>query len=189
MLPKIEIKGESKIVKGHVLDAAHRPLLEALKGYDSLLYVKWNPKKRGGLGSWELRRRPEFKTVKMGEKIESPRGWVYRPGDVYEFDGYTISVPKYHETSFENHVKDFDRLGYHMLDWLKKHDMWEYGFKGARTGAEADYREAKYEEKIDEDAYAEKQYMIKQHRTQFQDFAAYINAGGNPARLVDYWGK
>jgi hypothetical protein len=186
---KISIKGEAKLVEGHVLDVSRPHLLAALRRYDPLLYIKWNAKKRAGLGVWELRRKPEFKTIKEGEKINTPKGWVIRPGDIFEMDNFTITVPKYHENNFENHVKDFEKLGYHMVDWLASHDLWKYGYKGKDVGREADYNEAVYDNKIDEDSYAEKQYMIKQHRTQFQDFAAYINAGGNPARLVDYWDK
>jgi hypothetical protein len=189
MMPQVKIIGESKLVQGHVLDVSLRPLLAALRRYDPLLYFKWNPKKRAGQGVWELRRKPEFKSIHAARVVETPRGNVHIPGDVYEFDGYTICEPKYHENHIENHVKDFDRLTYGILAWVADHDLFQYGYKGKNTMSEAEYKEAKYEEKIDEDSYAEKQYMIKQHKTEFNDFREYILAGGNPARLMDYWGK
>lgn len=193
MTTKFKVNHESRLVEGHVLDVTRGPLLAALRRYDPQLYVKWNSKKRGGQGVWELRRKPEFKSVREGRFVDSPtRGRVLIPGDIHSFGDYTISVPKYHETSFENHVKDFTHLSYGMVLWVAAHDLWEMqncGYKGKHFTKEAAYREAKYEEKIDEDSYAEKQYMIKQHSTQFQDFAAYINAGGDPYRLLDYWDK
>lgn len=188
-MPKFQVKGESKLIEGHVLDVSRPALLAALRRYDPLLYVKWNSKKRAGKGCWELRRRPEFKSVKEGRYLDSPRGRVFMPGDVFEFDGYTISIPKYNENNFENHVKDFEYLTYDMVSWLASHDLWKYGFKGKNTMRDAEYNEAKYLDKIDEEADAERQYMIKQHKTQFQDFRQYIAAGGNPYRLMDYWDK
>src|SRR5271166_2931566 len=119
---KIYINGESKLIKGHVLDVSAVPLLAALRRYDPQLYLKWNAKKRAGRGCWELRRNPELKSARVGRKVESPRGPVRIPGDIYEFQGYTLCVPKYNETHFENHVKDFDYLTYGMLDWISKHD-------------------------------------------------------------------
>lgn len=185
----ISIGSTSKLVQGHVLDVSLPPLLAALRRYDPQLYLKWNSKKLAGQGCWELRRKPEFKSAQAGRMLETPRGKVYVPGNIYEFDKYTLMVPKYIENKFENHVKDFERLDYRILSWLSSHDLWSYGHKGKNAVNEAIYREAKYDEKIDEDSDAERQYMIKQHKTQFNDFKAYINAGGNPARLVDYWGK
>lgn len=186
----IEIRSSvSKLVTGHVLDVAQSGLVSTLRRYDPLLYVKWNPKKKGGRGVWELRRKPEQKSIRESRFLDTPRGMVFHKGDIFEFDGFTIVEPKYHENSFENHVKDFDYLTYDMVTWLADHDLWKHGYKGKYVTAESDYREAKYLEKIDEDSDSERQYMIKQHRTQFQDFAAYINAGGNPAELIRHWGQ
>lgn len=192
-MTSLKVNHESRLVQGHVLDVAKKPLLEALRRYDVQLYVKWNPKKLQGHGCWELRRKPEMKTVREGRFLDTPyRGRVFFPGDIHDLGDFTIVEPKYHETSFENHVKDFTHLSYGMVGWIAAHDLWtmdQCGFKGKNFTKEAEYREAKYEEKIDEDADADKQYMIKQHRTQFNDFRSYINTGGNPYRLMDYWGK
>lgn len=187
-MKKVKLARESNLIQGHVLDVSRAPLLAALRRYDPQLYIKWNPKKRAGRGCWELRRKPEFKTVREGRFLETPKfGKVFFPGDVFEFDGYTLAVPKYHETNFENHVKDFEYLSYDMVKWVADHDLFKYGYKGKNAIQEAEYREAKYEEKIDEESYAEKMYGFKQMRTQISDFREYILAGGDPYRLLDFW--
>lgn len=188
-MPKFRVEHESRLVPGHVLDVAAVPLVSALKRYDKQLYVKWSPKKRGGQGCWELRRQPEFKSVKVGRYVDSPKGRVYIPGDVFEADDFTICVPKYNENQFENHVKDFDYLTYEMVEWVAKKDLWGYGFKGKYAAHEAEYKEGQYLTKIEEEADSERSYMIKQHKREFNDFREYLLSGGNPARLADYWGK
>lgn len=184
----ISVKGDSKIVRGHVLDVSVKPLLSALRQYDKQLYVKWNPKKRSGRGLWELRRKPEFKSVREGRFLDTPfRGRVFFPGDIHELDTTTISVPKYHENHVENHVKDFDHLTYDMVEWVSNHDLFKYGYRGKDALNEADYRGAKFDEKIDEAADDERQYELKQMRTQINGFREYVLSGGNPYRLLDYW--
>lgn len=187
-MTQVQVKGESKVIKGHVLDVAFSPLLAALKRYDEQLYLKWKPSKRGELGVWQLRRKPELKTVTRGYSLETPRGLARVPGDIFEFDSYTISFPKYHETRHDV-VKEFPRLDNRILDWVAKQDLWKYGHKGKDFATESAYQEAKFEEKVDEESYAEMQYMLKDMRTQIRDFREYILAGGDPYRLMDYWGK
>lgn len=171
-----------------MLDCARAPLLATLKRYDPFLYLKWNPKKRGGKGVWELRRAPEVKSVAIS--VPSDRHSVKSiQGDIYDLGPYSIVVPKYHEYDIENHIKDFECLGYHILGWLDQHDTWKYGFRGKYLTKEADYNEAKYMERIDEQADADRQYMAKQHKTLINDFREFILAGGNPYRIVDHWGK
>lgn len=184
---KFKVKNESRLIQGHVLDVARSPLLAALKSYDPQLYLKWNSKKREGMGCWELRRKPELKSALAGRVVVSPsRGEFKIPGDIFDMGDFTLSVPKYNENHVENHVKDFNVLSYEIVAWVAKHDLWGYGHKGSKAMHESEYREALYLNKIDEDSYAEKQYMIKQNRTQFNDFRQYILAGGDPTRLVDY---
>jgi hypothetical protein len=189
-MTKFKIQGESKLIQGHVLDVARPPLVAALRRYDPQLYVSWNPKKRSGRGVWELRRKPEFKSVREGRYVDAPtKGRVFIPGDIFEFDDFTISIPKYHENHAENHVKDFEYLTYDMVSWVAKHDLFAYGYKGRNALAEAEYREAQYLDKVEKDADEERQYLIKDNKTAFNDFREYILAGGNPYRLVDYMNK
>ena len=63
-MPRFEIAPVGKISQGHVLDVAKGPFERALKDYDPLLYVRWNPKKVRGHGCWEIRRKPEMKGVR-----------------------------------------------------------------------------------------------------------------------------
>jgi hypothetical protein len=184
---QIQIKGESKLIQGHVMDVSRPALLAALKRYDQQLYLKWNAKKQGGRGAWELRRRPELKSVKEGYYLEVPnKGKVGIPGDVFDMDGYTLVFPKYHESRADC-VKTFEKLDYRILDWVAKQDLWQYGYKGKHFADEAQYKEAKFEEMIDDKADADRQYELKQMKTQINDFREYILAGGDPYRLLDYW--
>lgn len=183
----ISVKGESTVIQGHVLDVARPALLAALRRYDPQLYLKWSyNKKRPGKGYWELRRKPELKSVREGRFLDTPNGRIFYPGDIYDMGDYTIIAPKYHETK-EDCVKTFDTLGYHILDWVAKQDLWKYGFKGKDFVKESEYMAAKFEEKIDEDSDAERQYMLKDMRTQIRDFREYVLSGGNPYRLLDFW--
>lgn len=186
-MPSIKIFRESRIICGHVLDVSRAPLLAALRSYDPHLYFKWNPKKRNGLGVWELRRKPEFKTIRETIIPDDDR-IPPTQGDIFYYKGMTISQPKYHET-LENHVKDFEILGYHILEWVKKHDMWEYGFRGKDMLRTADYKEALFLNKIDEDSASEREYNIRQHKTLIEDFKQYVLSGGNPHRLAEVWNR
>lgn len=187
-MENVKVARESNTIKGHVLDVAARPLLAALRRYDPQLYIRWAPKKRGGRGVWELRRKPEFKTIK--EAIPSDRyGIPDRPGDIHSLGSFSIVEPKYHETDVENHVKDFEVLGYHMVDWVAKHDGWNYGFRGKNLTSEADYNEAKYLEKIDAKSDEDRQYALKQYKSEIRWFKDYVLSGGDPALLMQYWGK
>lgn len=180
---QIQVKHEFRIITGTINDVSKTHLERALKRYDSQLYLKWDSKK----AVWQLRRRPDTKSVKEGYFLDVPsKGRVFFPGDVHEFDNFTISVPKYHETRADC-VKIFQHLDYRILDWVAKQDLWKYGYKGKNFADEAAYREAKFEEKIDEDSYAEKAYGLKQMRTQINDFRQYVLDGGDPYRLLDFW--
>lgn len=186
----ITMKPTGNTIIGHVLDCSQKPFLEALKLYDPLLYFKWNPKKCAGYGCWEIRRKPEEKTAKTSRSIETPRGKVTTQGDVYEFDGYTITWPKYHEVNLTHHILDLAYLNYNAIEKLKKMDMWEQrdvGYKGKNLTSVLDYNEAKNLERIDEKAASEKAYGLKQIRKEIRYYKDLINSGGNPALLADYW--
>lgn len=185
-MTKLSISNESRQIKGHVLDCALQPILGDLKRYDAQLYLKWNSKKNKGRGAWELRRKPELKTVKEGYSLETPKGRVLFPGDVHPMEDCTIVVPKYHESAADC-VKTFDYLDYRVVEWVAEHDLWKFGHKGKDFAKESDYLAAKYEEKIDEESYAEKAYGLKQMKTQINDFRQYILGGGDPYRLLDFW--
>ncbi len=165
-----------KAIEGHVLDCAKRPFLEALRLYDPLLYVKWNPKKCRGWGCWEVRRRPEEKTI--------------RPEDVTVWRGNTIVCPKYHENNLTHHVLDIPYLNYRVLEKLKSMDMWEQkdmGYKAKNLNSVIEYNEAKFDEKTEDKALSELKYNLKQQKSQIRWLKDYVNSGGNPYRLADHW--
>src|ERR1044071_7768295 len=114
-MTKIWVAPVGKIVTGNVLDCGKQALERKLREYDNQLYVKWNPKKLKGHGCWELRRRPELKSIK--------------PGDVSVYAGNTIVFPKYHENGFDSHLKDFAFLNYSMVSWLQANDQWAKSYK------------------------------------------------------------
>ena len=107
---KIWVNPTGSTIRGHVLDSALKPLEQRLKDYDPQLYIKWNPKKLHGWGCWELRRKPEQKTV--------------RPEDVVVFQGNTFVCPKYHELNLVDHVMDIPFLNYSIVKKLEKMDTW-----------------------------------------------------------------
>ncbi len=182
---KIQIKNEHRVVSGHVSDVSKQPLERALRRYDEQLYLKWDTK----CGVWQLRRKPEMKFAYEGYSIDTPRGLVGVPGDIFDCSDFglgTIVFPKYKETKHDI-VKEFSHLDYRILDWVAKQDLWKFGYKGKDFATDSAYLEAKYEEKIDEDSYAEKAYGLRQMKTQINDFRSYVLNGGDPYRLLDYW--
>lgn len=182
------------IIKGHVLDSSVKYVEHALQAYDEQLYLKWNSQKLRGHGCWEVRWRPTHKTIRWSKHPEFiPLGrcvWTAPvQGDIYEFDGYTIAVPKYHETNLNNHVMDVPFVNYDILAKIKKMDVWaeEFGAKGKNLTKELHYKEAKYLDKIEDNALKERDYALKQHKSEIQWFKEFLNSGGNPYRLADHW--
>ncbi len=184
-----------KLNQGTVLDCSVKPFERMLKAYDSQLYVVWNQKKLKGWGTWEVRWRPELKSVRQSEHPEYLQTGALRPpvqGDIYEFEGFTIVYPKYHENKFNNHVMDVPYLNYSVLTKIKQMDLWakeELGYKAKKLTQELDYGEAKYMEKVEDNAIKELDYNLKQHKSEIRWFREYVNSGQNPYRLADNWGR
>lgn len=172
------VKPTGSIIKGHVFDCAVGPLQQALREHDAQLYVTWNSRKLHGWGCWEVRRKPELKTI--------------RASDVVTFKGITIAEPKYHELNVVNHVMDVPFLNYSVVSRIKEMDTWnkeQFGHKGKNFGKEAEYLEAKYDEAIDEKSMKERDYNLKQLKSEIRDLKEYILSGGNPARIADFWDR
>jgi hypothetical protein len=174
-MAKIWVAPVGKLIEGHVLDCSKTKLTEALKRYDVQLYLKWNKRKLSGHGCWELRRRPEFKSV-----VES-----------FELDGATYSRLEYREQDIVHHVKDFAFLNYKILEWVQdpRNDTWAQSYKAKDWSKDYEYREAKYHEAVDEKSDEERKYNIKQHRSELRSLMGYINAGGDPNLIIDEWNK
>jgi hypothetical protein len=167
---KIKIGPTGRLVTGSVLDVSKRGLEQALRAYDELLYIKWNPKKRSGMGCWEIRRRPDKKTA------------LYEG----EYEGTHLYRVEWDELDIVHHVLDVDTLNYGVLTKIMKMDVWKY----KNLVAEIDYAEKKYAEKIEKQTQEEMAYLIKQHKREIREFREMILSGHNPARiLASNWGR
>lgn len=169
----IHLAPSGRLIEGHVLDCSKGPLLRKVKEYDDQLYFRWNPKKLQGWGCWELRRRPEHKQIV----------------DYVVYEGNTYTRLEYKENDLVCHIKDFPFLNYKILDWLKINDQWDKSYKAKDFGKELEYKEAKIQEDLEEKADKERTYMLKQHRSQVKDFMSYVNEGGDPTRIAEFWNK
>ncbi len=167
MIQKIGPTGN--VVTGHVLDVSKEYLLEKLRDYDPLLYVKWNPKKNAGNGLWELRRRPEKKSAVLKTECK----------------GFKLYELEYVEIGLVNHVLDTQFLTYDVLNRLREMDTWNKD----HWIHDIDYHEAKAAEKIESEAKKELAYNVKQHKREFNDFREYVLSGHNPARIAEHWNK
>ena len=163
----IKIGSTSKLISGHVLDVNVKHLEERLKRYDSLLYIVWNAKKRGGNGVWEVRRRPEKKTnIFQGE-----------------YAGMKLYTVEYKENNLVNHVLDVPILGYHVIDKLAAIDT----FRTTNWVGNLDYLEAKAQEKTEAASKEMLKYWAKDNKRVIRDFKEAILSGTNPSEIAKYW--
>jgi len=164
------IEPTGKFVIGSVLDCSRKGLERALKFYDNQLYLKWNPKKKQGWGSWEVRRRPDHKTAKYEGKFQT---------------GHLFTL-EYREIDLENHVLDLPHLTYDALKIIKKADTWAV----KNWVDQLEEREEQNKKKLEEKSKAELKYNLKQFSHEWKDFAQYVSQGGNPGRVLSgNWGK
>lgn len=175
---KFEVGPTGNLIEGDILDVSKDHLTAALKAYDTLLYIKWNPKKIHGRGCWELRRRPEFKTVVLREI----------------FEGNTYSIIDYKELDVENHVLDMPYLNYEVLTRIKKMDLWANSgydrsnkaklnnFWDKMDGIREDVQTADQKK-----AYDDLLYNTMQQKSALRSFKDAILSGVNPADIAKYW--
>lgn len=146
-----------KVVEGHVLDCALKPLLRACRDIEPRLYFKWNALKNSGHGMWELRIKPTHK-----EKIYFT-----------DMNGHKTYILDYVENDFEHHVKDFECLNYSIVQWLREHDTFEkYDWQ-----TEREYESARKKEYIEKKCREEQAYMIRENRKQFKELQEDFLAG------------
>lgn len=168
------------VITGDVLDVNKAALERALQTYDDQLYIIWNPRKQYGYGIWELRRRPNKKTIK----------------ETVEFKGQKYHIIDYKENDFEHHVFDMPILDYSILGKLKRSDMWaksEYDGhnhdKITRLVDKIEDRRVGFQQEIKQKALDNALYELKQDRAYLNQFREDILAGLNPAELARYWDK
>lgn len=180
------------MITGHVLDCSVRSITRALNDIDQRLYVKWNPKKLKGWGLWEIRFRPEFKVAKASQNPRELPNGMKTPavqGDIYEMDGYTISVPKYHENNLDNHIMDVPFLNYLAIEKLKSMDTWQHSNRGQHFVADMESKAASFAERKNEIAKQERNYELRQNKTAIRDLMNYTLSGNDPSRIANYWPK
>lgn len=153
------------LLVGSVQDCDKKALERALQDYDKQLYIKWNPKKRRGLGCWEIRRRPDQKEM------------VFKT----DFNGIKIFSYEYVELDLVNHVLDVPVLSRDVLGKIKSMDAWT----DKNFVANLDYRHAEAKAEAGRKARAELTYEIRQHKREWRDFAAFVAEGGNPGQVLN----
>jgi hypothetical protein len=170
---KIWVGPVGQVCTGNVLDVGKGPFERALKDYDSLLYVKWNPKKLRGHGCWEIRRRPEMKSVV----------------EVVPFQGNTLVRIEYVEYDVVNHVLDCAFLNYDQLRKLKEMDLFtKHNLKYLVDNIESS--EAAHREAIDKKRLEERKMLSKEFKREIRDFKDLVASGHNPGEMISkHWGK
>lgn len=157
--------GIGNIIVGSVRDTDKARLERQLKDYDSQLYIKWNAKKRSGLGIWEVRRLPNSK-----EKVLKT-----------EFNGFKIFSYEYVELDLVNHVLDVPDLSYDILGKIRSMDAWN----DKNFVANLDYRGEQHKLETLKKAREELTYDVKQHKREWRDFATFVSQGGNPGQVLN----
>ena len=170
-MSKVLVSPTGKLIEGNVLDVARKPFERALRDYDKQLYVVWNPNKLHGWGCWEIRRRPDTKSVTA----------------VHEWEGNTIVSVGWRENSLICHVLDAAFLNYDQIRKLKSIDTSVRGYSNWISDLE--YWEKKEEERQIAASRAARDYAAKQFKSEIRDFKEMIGSGFNPAHLADVWGK
>lgn len=157
-----------RLIKGHLLDVDEKKFNEALRAYDPCLYTEWNPKKLHGWGCWEIRRRPEFKTV-----VETAK-----------FEDATVVRVEYLEHNWLHHVLDAAYLNYDAIRRLKEMDAWENEKHQLYDLDTLEQREEQEQAKIRAKSREEMTYMVKEYRSAFTDYMNLVRKGVNPARVL-----
>ncbi len=153
-----------QVIEGSVLDCNKKYLERALKDYDRNLYLKWNPKKNAGQGTWELRRLPN-------EKTAVPK---------YELNGQIVFELEYLENDLMHCIIDVPVLNYSLLKRLREMDTWGSG----DWVADLEYREQKSKDLEYDKNKQDLKYNIMQYRKAFADFKEEVRSGRTPADFL-----
>lgn len=158
------IKPTGRLITGTVFDCDKRRLEKLLKDLDAQLYLKWNPKKRGGWGCWEVRRKPNQLTK------------IYQGS----FQGQDLYTLDYKESDIINHILDLPYLSYDVIGKLKSMDAWS----SKNFMAEADYAAERHKAQQDKANREELRYNIKQFKREWREFATLVSQGVNPGKVL-----
>lgn len=173
----IELGPTGSTIQGSVLDCNKKALERAIKAYDPLLYIKWNPNKFNKMGCWELRRKPEKKSVRQ----------------TLEYGGAKYHHLDYVEIDIVNHIFDVPVLGYHLIQKIKKSDVWAAaGYDGTNLDKIYSKLDSIEDKRLEierlgkEKTHADAMYGMKQIKNQLDIYKQAILDGQNPADLIKY---
>lgn len=167
------------VVRGDVLDVSKAGLEAALKAYDPQLYLKWNPKKLGGHGVWEVRRAPEEKSaIFHGE---------FNGGELYSIEEFEVDMIA--------HIMDVPYLNYSVVERLKSMDQWAKSGMRHRKDTErassyvsaAVQQEKVIKAKEEQAALDDAYYGMKQEKRALKELREVILRGENPNNLARFW--
>lgn len=157
------------VVKGHVLDVSVKPFEQALKDYDPLLYVKWQPKKLKGWGCWQIRRK--------NPNLE--------PMEVVNYKGMSIIRLAHDEIDMNNLILEVAFLNYSQLNKIKEMDTWNK----SHMVHHIDYLEQKGKEERQLKAAEDMRHAAKEYKREIRDFKEMVLSGHNPADIAIHWNK
>ena len=174
---RITVGPTGRLVRGDIMDVNPKAFGEALRDLDPKLYVTWNPKKLRGWGCWEIRRRPTQKTMLyQGE---------YRGATIYK-----LCEVEFHHV---HHVLDCAFLNYDAIRKLKEMDVFaQMKRHGVTSYADLlERREEEYRQQALERAQKEREYNVKQIRSEAVAFYEAVRSGINPAQILTQvkWGS
>lgn len=148
-----------KLITGSVFDSSKARIERQLRDYDRQLYIKWNSKKRGGWGCWEVRRKPEFL---------SP---VYQG----QLNGHPLYTAEYVEQDIVHHVLDVAVLNDELLGKIKKMDTWN----SKDWVTEMENKGEEWKSETARKAREELQYELKQYKREWKELATAVSQGAN----------
>lgn len=160
----------SKLVTGHVLDSSVKGVESAIKFYDPLCYLKWNPDKVKGHGCWELRRRPAEKKVL----------------EVVSYGGMDIQILGYKEYNWVHCIQDFAFCNYNIVNWMRDADLFkdEYAHRNGLLGAKLEQAENDQQAKVQAALAKEEAYVTKQVASEWGKVRSDLDSGVSLARAL-----
>lgn len=165
---KLFLAPTGRLSTGHVLDVNQKSFEETLQFYDKQLYTKWNPKKLGGWGCWEIRRKADTKSV----------------AEIVQFQDMNILKIDYVDFNDIHHVLDCAFLNYDALNKLKSMDAFLNKDHWAHDLNNLDAREKAHETKVAAKAKQEKIYEIRQHKAAMRHFMNLVRDGHHPGQIL-----
>jgi hypothetical protein len=154
-----------RLVTGHSNDCNRKTIERQLQDHDKQLYLKWNAKKRNGLGVWEVRRLPNEKEFVFKTEFGSTK--------IYELE--------YRELDLVHHVLDVPVLSYELLGRIKRMDAWA----NKNYLNDMEYTANVEQAKVLKNAKDELTYEVKQNKRVWRDFASFVSQGGNPGQVLN----